>query len=98
MRRLASVAAALAVAVTCVFFAAWTLTGCAFFTKDKGGKVATAGIDIALCVLAHSSDPIPQIIATCGAENEQQVLNIFAAAQRANRRGFSRNPDADAGL
>ena len=59
------------------------------------GKVAVAGIDVALCILAHSADPVPQIIATCGAENEQQILNLFAAAQRANRRGFSVRPPLD---
>jgi len=76
-----------------------TVTSCSMFTTQQGGKAVVAGIDVALCVLAHSTEPIPQIIATCGAENEQQVLNIFAAAQRANRRGFSVRPpdDADAG-
>lgn len=71
------------------------VAACAAF-QGKEGKVATAGVDIALCVLAHSTEPIQNIIGICGAQNEQQVLNIFAAAQRANARGFSR-PVPDAG-
>ena len=75
------------------------VTACSIFTPQQGGKAVVAGIDVALCVLAHSTEPIATIIGVCGAENEQQVLNIFAAAQRANRRGFSVRPpdDADAG-
>lgn len=60
--------------------------GCSFFQSPQGVATVTAGIDLAVCVLNHSQEPIQQIVTDCGAATAQDVIRILDAHAAAKNR------------
>ena len=58
----------------------WAVMGC---TKAQGGAVVTGGIDVALCVLNHSTEPPATIAAECGVAAVEDVVKILDAHRAA---------------
>ncbi len=61
--------------------------GCAWFTPAKTAAVEQAGVDLAVCVLNHVTEPIQQIVTDCGAATAEDVIKILDAHRAAMARG-----------
>lgn len=59
---------------------AWAVMAC---TKAQGGAVVAGGIDVALCVLNHSTEPPATIAVTCGVGAVEDVVKILDAHRAA---------------
>jgi small neutral amino acid transporter SnatA (MarC family) len=72
-----------------VMLLAFGLMRCSWLRSPQGAASVTAGIDLAICALDHSSEPIAQIVTDCGASTAEDVIKILdahtAAMQRAGK-------------
>lgn len=66
-----------------MLFAAVVSSGCSLFQGPRGAAVETAGIDLAVCVLNHVTEPVQQIVTDCGAATAQDVVRILDAHRAA---------------
>jgi len=56
---------------------------CSGISQGQGVAVATAGVDLAVCVLSHFGEPVSQIVKDCGAGTAQDVVRIIDAHKAA---------------
>jgi hypothetical protein len=62
------------------------MCGCSFFSTPKGAATEQAGIDLAVCVLNHATEPVSQIVTDCGAAVAEDVVKILDAHRAAMAR------------
>jgi hypothetical protein len=54
-------------------------SGCSWLQSPQGVATIKTGVDLAICVLNHSQEPIPQIVTDCGAAAASDVIAILDA-------------------
>ena len=52
---------------------------CSWLQSPQGSATVRAGVDLAICVLNHSQEPIAQIVTDCGAGTAEDVIKILDA-------------------
>jgi hypothetical protein len=60
--------------------------GCSWLASPQGAATVQAGVDLAVCVLNHSNEPIQQIVTDCGASTAGDVIKILDAHRAAMMR------------
>jgi len=66
---------------------AMALCNCSWLQSPQGAASVKAGVDLAICVLNHSSEPVAQIVTDCGAGAAADVIAILDAHTAAMARG-----------
>lgn len=79
--RMAALKAGARVAAVCLWMGLCVrvLTGCSWLQSPQGSATVQAGVDLAICVLNHSQEPIAQIMTDCGAGTAEDVIKILDA-------------------
>lgn len=80
-----------AMLIVCGAAIGMTSSGCSWLSSPQGAAAVTAGIDLAVCVLNHSNEPIQQIVTDCGAATAQDVVRILDAHQAAMTRALAKD-------
>ena len=65
---------------------------CSWLSSPQGAATVTAGVDLAVCVLNHSSEPVAQIVTDCGAAAAADVIRILDAHTAAMQRADAGTP------
>ena len=52
---------------------------CSWLQSPQGSATVQAGVDLAICVMNHSQEPIAQIVTDCGAGTAEDVIKILDA-------------------
>jgi hypothetical protein len=65
-------------------------TGCSWLGSPQGVATIKGGVDLAICVLNHEGEPVPQIVTDCGASSAEDVVRILDAHRAAVTREMAR--------
>lgn len=62
------------------------VSGCSWFKSTQGQQTVTTAVDLTICVLNHSTEPVEQIATDCGAQTISDVVKILDAHKAAELR------------
>ncbi len=78
--RMAALRGGARIAAVCLWMGmAVSVMRCSWLQSPQGAATVQAGVDLAICVLNHSQEPIAQIVTDCGAGTAEDVIKILDA-------------------